>query len=50
VSILAIKSADDCRYDLVALGEVMLRFDPGDGEEPAEQNEIAEPHRRREDT
>jgi hypothetical protein len=25
VSILAIKSADDCRYDLVALGEVMLR-------------------------
>jgi 2-dehydro-3-deoxygluconokinase len=28
---LAIKSAEDCRYDLVALGEVMLRFDPGDG-------------------
>ena len=24
-------SAESCRYDLVALGEVMLRFDPGDG-------------------
>jgi 2-dehydro-3-deoxygluconokinase len=24
------RSADDCRFDLVALGEVMLRFDPGD--------------------
>ena len=23
--------AEECRYDLVALGEVMLRFDPGDG-------------------
>jgi 2-dehydro-3-deoxygluconokinase len=31
VSVLAIKPAQDCRYDLVALGEVMLRFDPGDG-------------------
>ena len=31
MSVLAIRSADDCRYDLVALGEVMLRFDPGDG-------------------
>ena len=25
------RSADECRFDLVALGEVMLRFDPGDG-------------------
>jgi 2-dehydro-3-deoxygluconokinase len=31
VSLLAIRSPQDCRYDLVALGEVMLRFDPGDG-------------------
>jgi 2-dehydro-3-deoxygluconokinase len=31
VSVLAIRAAEDCRYDLVALGEVMLRFDPGDG-------------------
>jgi 2-dehydro-3-deoxygluconokinase len=30
VSVLPIRSADDCRYDLVALGEVMLRFDPGE--------------------
>ena len=27
---LTIKSKEDCRYDLVALGEIMLRFDPGD--------------------
>ena len=27
---LAIRSANDCRYDLVALGEVMLRLDPGE--------------------
>jgi 2-dehydro-3-deoxygluconokinase len=26
-----IRPAKECRYDLVALGEVMLRFDPGDG-------------------
>jgi 2-dehydro-3-deoxygluconokinase len=31
VSVLAIKPAEQCRFDLVALGEVMLRFDPGDG-------------------
>jgi 2-dehydro-3-deoxygluconokinase len=30
VSGLAIRSANDCRYDLVALGEVMLRLDPGE--------------------
>ena len=28
---LAIRPADECRYDLVSLGEVMLRFDPGEG-------------------
>lgn len=26
-----IRPADECRYDLVSLGEVMLRLDPGDG-------------------
>jgi 2-dehydro-3-deoxygluconokinase len=30
VSGLAIRGANDCRYDLVALGEVMLRLDPGE--------------------
>jgi 2-dehydro-3-deoxygluconokinase len=28
---MAIKSRAGCRFDLVALGEVMLRLDPGDG-------------------
>src|SRR3954467_382763 len=28
---LKIKSKIDCRWDLVSLGEVMLRLDPGDG-------------------
>jgi 2-dehydro-3-deoxygluconokinase len=28
---LAIKPKKDCRFDLVALGEVMLRLDPGEG-------------------
>jgi len=27
---LTIKAKDACRWDLVSLGEVMLRFDPGD--------------------
>jgi 2-dehydro-3-deoxygluconokinase len=31
MSVLQPKAAEDCRFDLVALGEVMLRFDPGDG-------------------
>jgi 2-dehydro-3-deoxygluconokinase len=31
VSLLTLKAAETCRYDLVALGEVMLRLDPGDG-------------------
>jgi 2-dehydro-3-deoxygluconokinase len=28
---IATRPADECRYDLVALGEVMLRLDPGEG-------------------
>jgi 2-dehydro-3-deoxygluconokinase len=28
---LQIKTADACRYDLLALGEIMLRLDPGEG-------------------
>ena len=28
---LKIKSKNECEYDMVALGEVMLRFDPGEG-------------------
>ena len=28
---LAVKSEKECLYDLVSLGEVMLRFDPGEG-------------------
>ena len=31
MSILEIRDADGCRWDLVALGEVMLRLDPGEG-------------------
>jgi 2-dehydro-3-deoxygluconokinase len=31
VSTLSLRPAGECRWDLVALGEVMLRFDPGDG-------------------
>ena len=31
MSILEIKPAEDCRYDLVSLGEIMLRLDPGEG-------------------
>ncbi len=31
MSILDIKAAGACRYDLVALGEIMLRLDPGEG-------------------
>jgi 2-dehydro-3-deoxygluconokinase len=30
MSALTIRPAEECRFDLVALGEVMLRFDPGD--------------------
>ena len=28
---ITVKSAASCRWDAVSLGEVMLRFDPGDG-------------------
>lgn len=28
---LSIKSKDSCKYDIVSLGEVMLRLDPGEG-------------------
>jgi 2-dehydro-3-deoxygluconokinase len=31
MAILDIKPAGSCRYDLVALGEIMLRLDPGEG-------------------
>lgn len=31
MAVLDIKSAAECRYDLLALGEVMLRLDPGEG-------------------
>jgi 2-dehydro-3-deoxygluconokinase len=31
MSQLTVKSKESCRWDLVALGEVMLRLDPGDG-------------------
>ena len=31
MSIFEIKPAADCRYDLISLGEIMLRLDPGDG-------------------
>ncbi len=30
MTILSLKPASDCRFDLVSLGEVMLRLDPGD--------------------
>jgi 2-dehydro-3-deoxygluconokinase len=31
MSVVDPRPAEECRFDLVALGEVMLRFDPGDG-------------------
>lgn len=31
MSVLSVKPAGSCKYDLVALGEVMLRLDPGEG-------------------
>ncbi len=31
MSLLDLRPAEECRYDLVSLGEVMLRLDPGDG-------------------
>ncbi len=31
MSLLTLREADECRFDAVSLGEVMLRLDPGDG-------------------
>jgi len=31
MSVINLKSAEQCRFDMVALGEVMLRLDPGEG-------------------
>src|SRR5262245_51456590 len=31
MSLLTVRPAHECRYDLVSLGEVMLRLDPGEG-------------------
>ena len=31
MAILSIKPADKCKHDLLALGEIMLRLDPGEG-------------------
>ena len=31
MAVLDIKPLDSCRYDLISLGEVMLRLDPGEG-------------------
>src|SRR5665647_1540248 len=31
MSVLALRDPAECRYDLVSLGEVMLRLDPGEG-------------------
>src|SRR5690606_27406072 len=30
-SMMDVRTAEECRFDLVALGEVMLRLDPGEG-------------------
>jgi 2-dehydro-3-deoxygluconokinase len=31
MSILKIRPKEECKYDCISLGEIMLRFDPGDG-------------------
>jgi 2-dehydro-3-deoxygluconokinase len=31
MAVLEIRSAENCRYDCVSLGEIMLRLDPGEG-------------------
>ena len=31
MSVLDIRPAEECRWDLVSLGEIMLRLDPGEG-------------------
>jgi 2-dehydro-3-deoxygluconokinase len=30
VAMLNLRPKDQCKYDVVSLGEVMIRFDPGD--------------------
>ena len=30
MSLPVYKSAEECRYDIISLGEIMLRLDPGD--------------------
>ena len=30
MSTITCKPAQDCKYDIVSLGEIMLRLDPGD--------------------
>ena len=32
MAILDIKPHGSCKYDLIALGEIMLRLDPGEGQ------------------
>ena len=31
MAVLEVKSAAECKYDMIALGEIMLRLDPGEG-------------------
>ncbi len=31
MAVLKVRSAQECKWDAVSLGEIMLRFDPGDG-------------------
>ena len=31
MALIETTQADECRFDEISLGEVMLRFDPGDG-------------------
>ncbi len=31
MTVINVKSKDSCKYDCISLGEIMLRFDPGDG-------------------
>ena len=31
MGVLDLRPAEECRYDIVSLGEVMLRLDPGEG-------------------
>ena len=37
--ILDIKPKSECRWDAVALGEVMIRLDPGDTRAPTKGNQ-----------